>query len=149
MFYLCMTDFDRRYFNFCRALSCVECLNEDWISMSSLWALLSWWILVSTFRALESLFFFTRNLDDQKNNTWTKWKLLFMVKTYRGVSGSRRAHRPSIAPERKCSDRVILHPNATFLVAKLTRVPVWEKVLMHKNICQLSIYIHVPKHQYC
>ena len=126
-------DLEKMYnFSVWRRLWCdeLECLSDDWISVSSLWALLPWWILVSTFRAFESLFFFTRNLNNQQTRhacrikTMTWW-CFNMMEVYRGVSGSRRAHRPSIAPQRKCSDRVILHPNAMSLVAKLVTIPTY------------------------
>ena len=64
-------------------------------------------------------------MTKKKQHMNKKLVIIYGKNLYRGVSGSRRAHRPSIAPQRKCSDRVILHPNATSLAAKLVTIPIY------------------------
>lgn len=121
-------DLDSMYLSNCQKVSWFdfEFLIDDWISTSSFWTSLLSWIFASTFRAFVSLCFFTRNLhkhyvkcnEQTPNGVW--WTCL-------GVSGTKRAHRARAVPQRKCSDRVTLHPNAISLVTKVVTVPTWNK----------------------
>ena len=59
---LSKTDLDSVYLSNCLKVWWFEFLIDDWILISSSWALLLWWILASTFKAFVSWCFFTRNL---------------------------------------------------------------------------------------
>ena len=96
----------QKYFIVCNQLSrLLEFLTDDWISVSSLWALVwSFRILINTFKAFATFCFFTRNL---------------------GVSCRKSAHRVSTNPIRISTEIETLQPNVYLSTIMLITMPAW------------------------